>query len=124
MIAVTVSPKFQVVIPQAVRDSIGLRPGAKMMVVQYGDTIRLLPVKPAAAYRGIARGIDTQLPAEPDPPALWLARRAARRLRPPCLRASIAPLLWCRERRNRRTTVRRKQQRRPPRRLLRVRWRI
>jgi AbrB family looped-hinge helix DNA binding protein len=63
---VTVSPKFQVVIPQAVRDSIGLRPGAKMMVVQYGDTIRLLPVKPAAAYRGIARGIDTQLPAEPD----------------------------------------------------------
>jgi AbrB family looped-hinge helix DNA binding protein len=63
---VTVSPKYQVVIPQAVRESLDLRPGAKMMVVHYGGVIRLHPVKPAAAYRGIARGIDTSLPSEPD----------------------------------------------------------
>ncbi|MCA3241134.1 MAG: AbrB/MazE/SpoVT family DNA-binding domain-containing protein [Rubrivivax sp.] len=63
---VTVSPKFQVVIPLSVRQSLGLQPGAKMMVVNYGDVIRLLPLKPASAYRGIARGIDTRLPDEPD----------------------------------------------------------
>lgn len=63
---VTVSPKYQVVIPQSVRDSAGVMPGAKMMVVNLGDVIRLLPVKPASAYRGIARGIGTVLPAEPD----------------------------------------------------------
>ena len=63
---VTVSPKYQVVIPQAVRESAGVKPGAKMMVVSMGDVIRLLPIKPAAAYRGIARGMDTTLPTEPD----------------------------------------------------------
>ena len=63
---VTVSPKYQVVIPLSVRESAGIKPGARMMVVNLGDVIRLLPVKPAAAYRGIARGIDTSLPTEPD----------------------------------------------------------
>ena len=63
---VTVSPKYQVVIPQAVRESAGIKPGAKMMVVSLGGVIRLLPVKPPAAYRGIARGIDTTVPSEPD----------------------------------------------------------
>jgi len=63
---VTVSPKFQVVIPLSVRESAGVKVGAKMMVVNLGDVIRLLPVKPAAAYRGIARGIDTSVPSEPD----------------------------------------------------------
>lgn len=63
---VTVSPKFQVVIPLAVRESAGIKAGARMMVVNLGEVIRLLPVKPAVAYRGIARGIDTSVPAEPD----------------------------------------------------------
>jgi AbrB family looped-hinge helix DNA binding protein len=63
---VTVSPKYQVVIPLAVRQSAGIKPGTKMMVVSLGDVIRLLPVKPAEAYRGIARGMDLTLPTEPD----------------------------------------------------------
>jgi AbrB family looped-hinge helix DNA binding protein len=63
---VTVSPKFQVVIPLAVRESTGIKPGEKMMVVNLGGVIRLLPIKPPAAYRGIARGMDTSLPVEPD----------------------------------------------------------
>ena len=63
---VTVSPKYQVVIPQAVRESAGIEPGARMMVVNLGGVIRLLPVKSAAHYRGIARGLDAKLPNEPD----------------------------------------------------------
>ncbi len=63
---VTVSSKYQVVIPQSVRESAGIEPGTKMMVIALGGVIRLLPVKPAAHYRGIARGIDATLPNEPD----------------------------------------------------------
>ncbi len=63
---VTVSPKYQVVIPQSVRESAGIKPGAKVMVISLGGVIRLMPVLPAAAYRGIARGVDTTLPSEPD----------------------------------------------------------
>ena len=63
---VTVSPKYQVVIPLAVRESAGIKPGTKMMVVSLGGVIRLLPVKAPADYRGIARGVDTTVPSEPD----------------------------------------------------------
>ncbi len=63
---VTVSAKYQVVIPQSVRESAGIEPGARMMVVDLGGVIRLLPVKPAAHYRGIARGLDAALPNEAD----------------------------------------------------------
>ena len=63
---VTVLPKFQVVIPVAVRESTGIKPGEKMMRVNLGGVIRLLPIRPAAAYRGIARGMDTSLPVQPD----------------------------------------------------------
>lgn len=63
---VTVSPKYQVVIPLAVRESAGIKPGTKMMVVSLGGVIRLLPVKSPADYRGIARGIETTVAREPD----------------------------------------------------------
>ena len=63
---VTVSTKYQVVIPLSVRESAGVKPGAKMMVVNLGGVIRLMPIKPPSAYRGIARGIETSIPAEPD----------------------------------------------------------
>lgn len=63
---VTVSPKYQVVIPQSVRESADIRPGAKMMVISLGGVIRLLPVRPPAAYRGIAPGLNTSVPSDPD----------------------------------------------------------
>lgn len=63
---VTVSPKYQVVIPLAVRESAGIKPGTKMMVVSLGGVIRLLPVKAPSAYRGIARGVDSTVAREPD----------------------------------------------------------
>jgi AbrB family looped-hinge helix DNA binding protein len=63
---VTVSSKYQVVIPQDVRESAKIKPGSKMMVVNYGGIIRLLPVKPPSAYRGIARGMDTTIVDDPE----------------------------------------------------------
>lgn len=66
MNAVTVSPKYQVVIPQAVREAMGLAPGEKMQVVQYENRIEFIPVRKARALRGSLRGIDTRVPREDD----------------------------------------------------------
>lgn len=66
MDAVTVSPKFQVVIPQSVRESLGLVPGLKMQVVQYENRIEFIPQRPARQLRGFLRGIDTSVPRDAD----------------------------------------------------------
>jgi len=66
METVTVSPKFQVVIPRAVRERIGLQPGQKLQVIPYGDRIELVPVRRISEARGFLRGIDTTVAREPD----------------------------------------------------------
>ena len=63
---VKVSPKFQVVIPKPVRESIGITPGQRLQVVQYGDRIELVPVREIGEMRGFLAGIDTRLEREPD----------------------------------------------------------
>ncbi len=63
---VTVSPKYQVVIPQSVREALGLLPGVKMQVIQYNNRIELIPVRPAASLRGVLAGIDTSVPRDDD----------------------------------------------------------
>jgi len=66
MDTVTVSPKFQVVIPSAIRKSISLRPGQKVQVILYQDTIQLIPVKPVKKMRGFIKGVDTTIERETD----------------------------------------------------------
>lgn len=66
MSAVTVSPKFQVVIPQAVRETMGLLPGTKLQVIHYEDRIEMIPVRSSKSLRGSLRGIDTAVPRDRD----------------------------------------------------------
>jgi AbrB family looped-hinge helix DNA binding protein len=66
MAAVTVSPKYQVVIPQAIREALGLRPGQKVEAIQYLDRVEFIPVRPLKTMRGFLRGIDTRVPRERD----------------------------------------------------------
>jgi AbrB family looped-hinge helix DNA binding protein len=66
MKTVTVSPKFQVVIPREVRESLGIRPGQKVQVIQYEDRIELIPVRPVQEMRGFLEGISTEVEREPD----------------------------------------------------------
>ena len=66
MEVVTVSPKFQIVIPQRVRESVGLQVGQKVQVVIYDNRIELIPIRPIASYRGLLRGIDTTVEREAD----------------------------------------------------------
>lgn len=63
---VTVSPKFQVVIPQKIRESLDLKPGQKIRAILYGDRIELIPERPMKAMRGFLRGIDSSVPRDED----------------------------------------------------------
>lgn len=56
---VTISPKFQVVIPRKIRESLKLTPGQKMQVVQYGERIELIPHKEVHEMRGFLKKIES-----------------------------------------------------------------
>ena len=66
MDAVLVSPKFQVVIPRAVREALRIRPGQRVQVIQYEDRIELIPIRPIREMRGFLKGIDTTIERELD----------------------------------------------------------
>jgi len=66
MLAVTVSPKFQVVIPQTVRQQLCIEAGQKLQVVAYDHRIELLPIEGPQALRGFLSGIATDVPRETD----------------------------------------------------------
>ncbi len=66
MDAVTLSPKFQVVIPRRVREALAWRPGDKLQALVVGDAVQFLPVRPMRLTRGFARGIDTTVERDAD----------------------------------------------------------
>lgn len=66
METVTISPKFQVVIPKGIRERLKLRSGQKVQAILYDDRIELVPVRPAKAMRGFLKGIDTTIAREDD----------------------------------------------------------
>ncbi|MEK6793757.1 MAG: AbrB/MazE/SpoVT family DNA-binding domain-containing protein [Spirochaetota bacterium] len=66
MSTVTVSPKFQIVIPKDIRESLDINPGEKFEVIQYEDRIEYIPVKSIKKMRGFLKGIDTNIEREGD----------------------------------------------------------
>lgn len=66
MKAVTVSPKFQVVIPRDLRKAMDIQPGTKVQVLQYENRIELIPLKSPKSLRGFLKGIDTNVERELD----------------------------------------------------------
>lgn len=66
MSQVTVSPKYQVVIPKQVREKARLEPGQKIDVFFYNGQIRMVPVRPAEEMRGFLEGIDTTISRDED----------------------------------------------------------
>jgi AbrB family looped-hinge helix DNA binding protein len=63
---VTVSPKYQVVIPQGVRESLGIKPGQKLDVFEYDGRIEFVLVRHPREMRGFLSGIDTSVDRDPD----------------------------------------------------------
>ena len=66
MSTVTLSPKFQVVIPRAIREALQLTAGEKLRVLRYGDRVEFIPVRPIQQMRGFLRGMDTTIEREDD----------------------------------------------------------
>jgi AbrB family looped-hinge helix DNA binding protein len=66
MLSVKVSPKFQVVIPKEIRESLNLLPGQQMQVIQYENRIELIPERDIGELKGFLKGIDTTFTREED----------------------------------------------------------
>lgn len=66
METVTISPKFQVVIPQKVREAMGLRSGEKAKVFSFRNRIEIVPARDIRTLRGYLKGIDTSFVREGD----------------------------------------------------------
>ena len=66
MQTVTVSPKYQVVIPKHIRETMGLRPGQKLKVIAYDGRIELIPDRDISELKGFLKGINTEFSREDD----------------------------------------------------------
>jgi len=66
MQTVTVSPKYQVVIPKVIREAMQLRPGQKLIIIEYDGRIELIPDKDIAELKGFLAGINTDFDREDD----------------------------------------------------------
>jgi AbrB family looped-hinge helix DNA binding protein len=66
METVTVSPKFQVVIPRAIREKLGIEVGQKIQAIALGDRVELVPGRSAKSMRGFLNGLDTALERDAD----------------------------------------------------------
>ncbi len=66
MNTVTVSPKYQVVIPKAVREALALEPGQRLQVLVFEGRIELVPVRRPEELRGSLVGLDTRVEREGD----------------------------------------------------------
>ncbi len=66
METVTISPKFQVVIPRHIREQLALVPGQKVQTIVYENRIELIPLRPMKQMRGFLKGLDTRVVRERD----------------------------------------------------------
>jgi AbrB family looped-hinge helix DNA binding protein len=61
MYPVTISSKYQVVIPREVRERFGLKPGQKIVFIPHRNSLRVVIVPPIEKARGFLKGIDTNI---------------------------------------------------------------
>ena len=59
MNTVTISSKYQVVIPSQIREQFNLKPGQKIVFIPYKSTLRVIFVPPIEEAQGMFTGIDT-----------------------------------------------------------------
>jgi AbrB family looped-hinge helix DNA binding protein len=65
-VTVTVSSKYQIVIPRRIREALGIKPGTRLHALEYRGRLELVPVRSAKDARGFLKGLDTSIEREPD----------------------------------------------------------
>ena len=91
MTTVTVSTKYQVVIPESVRKSLGVRPGEKFQVMHYDGRVQLIPLRRMRDMKGVLRGMNTSLAREGDRVCMRAFQNAVG-----CVDLARNALLWTR----------------------------
>ena len=66
MATVTISPKFQVVIPKSIREKMNIKIGQQFHLIEYGDRIEFIPVRNIKEMKGFLKGINTEIHREKD----------------------------------------------------------
>jgi AbrB family looped-hinge helix DNA binding protein len=66
MEAVTISPKYQIVIPKKLREALNLSPGQKVQMIAFENRIEMIPVRKISEMKGFLKGIDTAVEKETD----------------------------------------------------------
>ena len=66
MNTITVSSKYQIVIPAQLREALGIKPGQKLHAIEYRGRIELVPVRSAKSARGSLKGISADVPRDED----------------------------------------------------------
>jgi AbrB family looped-hinge helix DNA binding protein len=61
METVTVSSKYQIVLPKKARQLLGVKAGQKMVVIAYDNRIVLVPERPIQEARGSLKRLDTTI---------------------------------------------------------------
>lgn len=66
MDTVTISPKYQVVIPRAIREKWNVKPGQKVRFIIYGNRLEIVPVRDIKEARGFLKGMSSAIEREED----------------------------------------------------------
>ena len=66
MPVLTISPKYQVVIPKEIREQIDITPGQEVDMLIYEGNIVLVPIRPIQEMRGALKEVDALFEREPD----------------------------------------------------------
>jgi len=60
MSTVTVSSKFQIVIPDEIRKRLGIMPKQKLLLLEKDGTLHIIPLKPIRETKGFIKDLDTR----------------------------------------------------------------
>ncbi|MBA7508725.1 hypothetical protein ES705_00657 [subsurface metagenome] len=66
MKTITISPKYQIVIPKEIRKGLKLKPGQKLQVIQAEDRIEYIILKNIKDARGFLKGMNSDILREED----------------------------------------------------------
>lgn len=66
MQTVILSPKYQIVIPKAIRETLKLKPGQRIRLIEHENRIELIPDREISELRGFLKGIDIEFSREGD----------------------------------------------------------